>query len=204
VTTDPDDLEQELRDATGPHAAHVITARADPQLPPAVSKTAPDSGTVCPYCPPDCPECPGDRADCECYRHQPGEDDPHDPVRQAKTAPDAQHPATVVEPLDLVDPDGDHIRFRLSGLDRECPVNVETASEGAERPEWQLRVVLNPHQLAELTAWALAVPQVRDLVAVPLAAGRPYTDEELAHTPSARRDAILTEQLVDDETRARS
>jgi hypothetical protein len=48
----------------------------------------PDEAWVCPYCPADCPECPGDRADCECYRHQPGEDDPHDPVQTyGRTAP---------------------------------------------------------------------------------------------------------------------
>lgn len=29
----------------------------------------------CPWCPTDCKSCPGNRADCECYSHQPDNDD---------------------------------------------------------------------------------------------------------------------------------
>jgi hypothetical protein len=85
-----------------------------------------------------------------------------------------------VEPLDLVDADGDRIRFAVwtGRTDAGSPVEVNLGAAGGT--DWYLASALTVEQLAQIVRWALRVPGVwpsGDDV------GRPYTDEELARGP---------------------
>lgn len=112
----------------------------------------------------------------------------HEPKRPANAA-------RVVPPLDLVDADGDRIRFaaHTGRTDADSPIEVWLGGHDPEA-DWSLEAALTLDQLREVLRWAQRVIGVANAAQT---IGRPYTDEELAHTPSARRDQILREQLTD-------
>lgn len=102
-------------------------------------------------------------------------------------------------PLDLADADGDRIRLAINPGSTDWPVEIWTGGQGPEL-DWRLEAALSIGQLAEILRWGVGVlgGEVR-------ITGRPYTDEELARTPSVRRDEILTAALDEaaDDAEAR-
>jgi hypothetical protein len=82
-----------------------------------------------------------------------------------------------VEALDLVDVDGDRIRFRLHTGRTTEPVEVWTAPpDDEEFGDWDTRAALTLVQASQVRDWLTHV--IGD---APV--GRPYTDEELARGP---------------------